>query len=308
MNRSDVMFPSGGESCAAWLYRPESGGPVPLVAMAHGFSCTRELRLDAYAERFCAAGLGALVFDYRYFGASGGLPRQLLDVPSQHADYVAAVAYARGLDWVDPDRLALFGCSFSGGHVLAVASQDPRIAAVVSQCPFTDSLASLAKLGPVNIAKATVAGLRDEFAALRGREPLYVAAVGEPGTFACMTTPDAKRGLEAITPPQTNWQNRVAARIGLRMTFYRPGRAAAKIACPVLFCICERDSVAPPGVTAKYAAAVPRGEIKRYPIGHFDVYIGEGFERAVTDQIEFLRRHLAPAAVVAGGAMPAHSG
>ena len=70
MNRLDVTFNSAGTDCAAWLYRPDGEGPHPLVVMAHGFSATRELRLDAYAERFCAAGLGALVFDYRHFGAS----------------------------------------------------------------------------------------------------------------------------------------------------------------------------------------------------------------------------------------------
>ena len=143
MNRSDVTFSSGRTDCAAWLYRPDGEGPVPLVVMAHGFSATREQRLDAYAERFCAAGFGALVFDYRYFGASGGLPRQLLDIRSQQDDYRAAVAYARRLDWVDPDRVALFGSSFSGAHVLSVAAGDPLIAAVVSQGLYSDSLASL---------------------------------------------------------------------------------------------------------------------------------------------------------------------
>src|SRR5438270_6659993 len=112
MPRTDVTFRSGGDECAAWLYRPDGAGRLPLVVMAHGFSATRELRLDAYAERFCAAGFGALLFDYRHFGASSGEPRQLLDISAQHADYRAAIAYARGLDWVDADRVALFGSSF----------------------------------------------------------------------------------------------------------------------------------------------------------------------------------------------------
>src|SRR5581483_4138351 len=70
MERTDVFFDSGGLRLAAWRYVPDGDGPHPIVVMAHGFSGTRELRLDAYAERFAAAGLGALVFDYRYFGAS----------------------------------------------------------------------------------------------------------------------------------------------------------------------------------------------------------------------------------------------
>jgi fermentation-respiration switch protein FrsA (DUF1100 family) len=292
VNRLDVTFQSSGTDCAGWLYRPDGDGPSPLVVMAHGFSGTRELRLDAYAERFVAAGLGALVFDYRYFGASAGEPRQLLDVRSQHADYHAAIAYARSLDWVDGDRIAAFGTSFSGGHVIAVAAQDPRIAAIVSQCPFTDPLASLPKLGPVNMVRGTVAGLRDMIGAAVGRPPHYIPAIGPPGSFAVMSTPDAEPGFRALIPAQTNWENRVAARIAVKIAVYQPGRQARNVSCPALFCICDGDTLAPAERSVKLVAAAPKAEIRRYPVGHFDVYVGEPWERAVTDQTEFLVRAL----------------
>jgi fermentation-respiration switch protein FrsA (DUF1100 family) len=266
-----------------------------MVAMAHGFSATREQRLDAYAERFCAAGIGVLLFDYRHFGASGGEPRQLLDIGRQQADFRAAVAYARAIDWVDPDRVALFGSSFSGGHVIAIAASDPRIAAVVSQCPFTDGLASLPALGVRNIARATVVGVRDQLSALVGRPPHYIPVVGPPGSFAVMSTPDSQPGFAALTPTDTGWVNRVAGRVALRVGLYRPGRAAAKVTCPILFCVCDGDAVAPANQTLKHASAAPRGEIKRYPVGHFEIYVGEPFEQAVADQTEFLVRALAPA-------------
>ncbi len=291
--RTDVTFHSGSDECAAWLYRPETTVLAPLIVMAHGFSATRELRLDAYAERFCAAGIGALVFDYRHFGASGGEPRQLLDISAQHADYRAALAYARTLDWVDPTRLALFGSSFSGGHVLAVAARDPQIAAVISQCPFTDGLATLPALGIGPVARLTVAGLRDMGRALRKAEPYYVPAAGPPDSNAVMTTPDSLTGMQALVPAEsTSWQNRVAARIALRVGIYRPGLAAGRLPCPALFCICDQDSLAPAARTATLAARGPRNEIKRYPVGHFEIYLGDAWEQAVTDQTEFLTRHL----------------
>src|ERR1035441_8186503 len=109
--------------------------------MAHGWTGVREQRLDAYAERFAAAGLAALVFDYRHFGASGGEPRQLLDIGRQLADWRAAIAYVRGLEGIDPERIALWGSSFSGGHVIELAARDHRIAAVVAQMPFVDGAA-----------------------------------------------------------------------------------------------------------------------------------------------------------------------
>jgi fermentation-respiration switch protein FrsA (DUF1100 family) len=292
MTRTDVAFTSAGVGCAAWLYRPHGGGPHPIVVMAHGFSGTRDQRLDAYAERFCAAGVAALVFDYRHFGASAGEPRQLLDIARQQADYRAAVAHVRSIDWVDPARVALFGSSFSGGHVLAVAARDSLVAAVVAQCPFTDGLATLGTLDAKSIARVTVAALGDQLGALAGRPPRYVPAVGPPGSFAFMTTPDSEPGFAGLTPAQTGWVNRVAARVGLRLATYRPGRAAARLACPVLFCICDQDAITPARQTLNYAAAVPRGEVKRYPVGHFEIYVGEPFEQAVADQTEFLTRTL----------------
>jgi fermentation-respiration switch protein FrsA (DUF1100 family) len=260
--------------------------------MAHGFSATRELRLDAYAERFCAAGIGALLFDYRHFGASGGEPRQLLDIGRQQADYHAAIAFARGLGWVDPGRVAVFGSSFSGGHVIEVAAADPRVAAVVSQCPFTDGLATLPALGAASVARLTREGIIDVLRAVRSRPPHYVAAAGAPGTTAVMTTPDALGGMEALVPTESRWENRVAARITLRVGIYRPGLAAARVACPALYCLCDDDLLAPAERSATLAGRGPRAEVKRYPVGHFDIYLGEPWERAVSDQTEFLRRTL----------------
>jgi hypothetical protein len=42
----------------------------------------------------------------------------------------------------------------------------------------------------------------------------------------------------------------------------------------------------------RYAEQAPRGEIKRYPVGHFDIYSGTAFELVVADQVDFLTRHL----------------
>jgi fermentation-respiration switch protein FrsA (DUF1100 family) len=253
--------------------------------------------LDAYATRFSTAGLGVLLFDYRHFGASPGEPRQLLDIARQHEDYRSAIAFARALPWVDPDRVALFGSSFSGGHVVQVAAGDPRIAAVVAQCPFQDGLVNLPALGVAHSLKLTAAGLRDQAGALLGRSPHYIPAVGLAGSSAVMTSPDAEPGMKALVPSDSTWVNRVAARVALRVGMYRPGRKAGRLRCPILYCLCDEDLVTPADVAAKCAAKAQLAEVKHYPIGHFDIYLGEPFERAVTDQTEFLTRTLRPTAV-----------
>ncbi len=284
--RIDVSFDSGGESCAAWLYRPPEA--TACVVIAHGWTGVREQRLDAFGERFADAGLAALVFDYRHFGASEGHPRQLLDISRQHADWRAAVAYARGLDGIDPDRIALWGSSFSGGHVIATAAADPRIAAVVAQVPFVDGLANVRRLPLRHQLQLTIAGLRDQLGALAGRPPYMLASVGPPGSTAVMNSPDAEPGFRALCPPGLQWPNQAAARIVLRTILYRPISKAADVRCPVLFAVGGDDVITPPDLAAKAAARMGRSELRTYPGGHFDLYVGEGFERVVADETEFL--------------------
>ena len=294
MQRSDITFESAGTRCAAWLYRPaeNGGGPTPCIILAHGFSAVRDQRLDAYAERFAQAGLTALVFDYRYFGDSDGEPRQLLDIRRQLEDWRAAIAYARTLEGVDPARIAIWGSSFSGGHVMTLAARDPALAAAVSQVAFADGLITLPSLGIGQALWLTREGLRDQVAALRGRPPHMIAAVGPPRSNSMMNTQTAEPGLQALTPPGSTWRNEVAARIALHVGSYRPARQAGKIRCPILFCVADNDDLTAPGLVLKAASKAPRAEVKRYPIGHFDIYVGEWFERAVADQTDFLKRHL----------------
>lgn len=292
MDRLDVRFASNGLQCSAWLYLPKGTKPAPVIVMAHGLGSVKGMRLDAFAERFCEAGYACLVFDYRHFGDSEGHPRQLLDVEKQLQDWKAAIAYARSRNDVDTRQVILWGTSFSGGHVLATAADDPSLAAVISQCPFTDGLASSMAMSPVTSLKVTALAVRDQIAAWLGRAPVMVASAGQPGETALMSAPDCAPGYLGLVPGdgKTTFQNRVAARIALQIIRYNPGRRTPKISAPVLFCVCATDTVAPPKQTLVHAKRAPRGEIKIYQDGHFDIYVGEAFERVVKDQINFLTR------------------
>jgi uncharacterized protein len=297
----DVRFESHGERCAAWHLTGEGDafvrdGRRPCVVMAHGFGGTRDGGLLPFAQRFAAAGLDAFLFDYRNFGDSTGEPRQLIDWRRHREDYRAAVAHARGLEGVDPDRVVLWGTSYSGGHVVAVAADDPRIVAVVAQTPATDGLAALVEVaryaGPVQPLRMTAVGARDAIGGLVGREPVRLPVVGPPGTLAAMSSPDAELGFLAIAGP--TFENAFCARALLGLVLNRPVTRAADLPCPILFQIADRDAICPPAAIEKAAwEATGRAEVRRYPLGHFDIYVGEGRERSIADQLYFLRRHLA---------------
>lgn len=288
----EVRFPSEGQMCAASLYRPLGVGPFPVIVMAHGLGGTRRMRLPAYAERFVTAGYACLIFDYRHFGESDGEPRQLLDIGKQLLDWQAAIEYARGLEDINPDQVVIWGTSFGGGHVIATAAKDGRLAAAIAQCPFTDGFASALTVDPITSLKLTAIALVDRIGSWFGAAPKLVSTAGRPGEVALMNAPDAFDGYLALAADGEPVKNQVAARFGLDIIRHFPGRMAGKITCPILFCVCETDSVAPAKATLRHAARAPHGEIKTYPDGHFDIYRGAAFERVVNDQLDFLSRTL----------------
>jgi dienelactone hydrolase len=294
VTRHDVAFESAGDNCAAWLFVPDGVERPPVVILGHGLGGTREMGLDAYAERFAQAGVAALAFTYRHFGDSGGRPRQLLSINRQLADWEAAIAHVKARRDVDGSRIAIWGSSFGGGHAIIIASRHPELRAAVAQCPFTDGLASARALGPVSTLQLLATSARDVLAKVMGRDPVLLTVAGAQGDKALMTAPDALPGYLALVPEGANFVNGVAARVAPMITWHRPGKKVKDVAMPILFCICDHDSVAPPEETIAYARTAPKGEIKTYDAGHFDIYLGEPFEAVVADQTEFLTRHLKP--------------
>lgn len=293
MERVDVTFQAAGDVCAAWLYEPGGEERCPAVVLAHGFTGTRRDRLGPFAERFAEAGIVALAFDYRGFGDSEGSPADVATMGPQLEDWAAALAFVRGLERVDADRVAVWGTSLGGGHALSMARRDERLAAAVCQVPFVDSVRQFPRLN--RRLQATMAGhaLLDLGRAALRRSPHTIPAVAPHGGVGFITAPGAQEGWLAVVAggEDSRWRNRAAARSVLARP-YRPARKAAEVACPVLFCVGDDDLVARPKVAVEAARQAPRGELRNYPIGHFDPYDGEPFERIVADQLEFLGRHL----------------
>lgn len=299
----EVFFDSGDVGLAADLYWPDGAADtVPCVVMGHGGSATKRLGLPAYARAFASLGMAVLAFDYRHFGASGGQPRQVIDVAEQQDDYRAAVRFARAHHGVDPERIALWGTSLSGGHVLAVAATDRRIAAVVSQVPVIDGWhrgRTLRERLDRDVTRRTVqftiAALRDLIRARRNQPPFLVPVVGAPGRVAVFTEPQARQAFEELGGEAVGWRNELAPRFFFALPRYRRG-TAERLHMPVLMCLADHDQQASSRYAARIAAEMPNVDIRRFPVGHFDVYL-EPMRAVITAvQADFLHRHLSGAA------------
>jgi pimeloyl-ACP methyl ester carboxylesterase len=294
VERAKVHFVSGDTQCAAWHYPGTNGA---CVIMAGGFAVTMGPGTERFAMRFNAAGFTVLAFDYRHLGDSGGQPRQIVRLREQLADWQAAIAFAPTLPGVDPTRVAIWGFSVSGGHVLRVAARNPKLAAAIAQTPNADGQAAARNATrhqrPLALLRFTNRAVLDALGGLVGRRPLLVALAGEPGTVALLTTSDAVNGGRALDPDNRypDWQQEVAARSALRVTFYRPGRYATRVRCPLLVVVCDQDQSALAGPALRAAKRAPAGELVRMPGGHYEPFLG-GHEHAAEAELAFLRRQL----------------
>ncbi len=288
-SRSD--FISGGVRCAADLYLPESKDSPPVIIMGNGFAAERSFALPAFAEYFAGQGMAVLHFDYRTFGDSDGEPRQLVNPRHHLDDWQAAINHVRSLQSLDNKKIALWGSSFSGGHVVVTAVTSPGITAIVSQVPFVDALESSREFSLGKIFSYTFQGLRDISRKLTGRSPHYIKVVGKHGESAFFTQPDSYDEYMSIIPKESSWENRIPARFFL-LPPYRPIKYAPKVSCPALVVIAEKENLISTAHQEKMAELLPKGEIIRYPIGHFEIYKGKDFERTVQSQTSFLKKYL----------------
>lgn len=267
--RRDITIVSSNNPLKGWLYQPESTGDVPVVIMAHGFSAVKEMGLDNYADVFVNAGLAVVVFDHPCFGSSGGTPRFEVNPERQLRAYRDAITWAQGVDGIDPNRIGLWGTSFSGGHVIVLAAIDKRISAVVSQVPY---LASPVSDIPDELATIL---LDDEAKVRKGEDPILipVATREVDGPGALSPDPDAWRFFQSWADRAPTWRNQVTLKSLARLIAYRPLERACEVQVPVLVVAARDDILAPHALAVEAHAAMPDNcELLSINCGHFDIY------------------------------------
>ena len=291
----DAPFQSAGECCAGTLYLPAGIPKPPVIIMAHGFAAIRAFRLPAFADLFARAGMAVFFFDYRTFGDSEGEPRHWVSPGRHRADWRAALTHVAGMDSIDPARIILWGTSYSGGHVLALAAERPPIAAVIAQLPHVSGFATMFNLSVADMLRAVGAGLSDLAGMAIGR-PHYSPVVGRTGTFAAMSSPGSWDGWFAMGTPdmaseKDHWENKVLSRAFLTLPWFSPTFSAHRISVPTLVIAGRNDTVTPPHAAERAAAKIPKGEFFWLPSNHFEPYVSPVFEENMRLQLDFLRRH-----------------
>jgi pimeloyl-ACP methyl ester carboxylesterase len=291
--RIDVEFVSLGATLRGWLFQPDVE-LAPTVIMAHGFSATRSMTIDKYAEAFYAAGFAVLLYDHRGFGASDGEPYRQVNPWVQTRGYLDAVAFASSLDGVDPERIAVWGDSLSAGAACVAASIDERIGAVVAQVPaFGASAPPADNDGTLFQAMRSMVLSPDVMSCggpVQGPMPVVSSdQVRQPSALKPLTA--YRWFVEHGGTLNSNWVNDVT----LSLDGWQPGLCAPHLRRPLLMLVSPQDEMA--RANPQVARAIfdsLRGSKEWYAIegGHFGLlyHPSELFSEARAVQLGFLRR------------------
>lgn len=298
--RRDVKFRSQGIDCAAWYYVPsglKASEKRPAIVMAHGFSGVKEMYLDNFASRFARAGFAVVVFDYRYFGGSGGEPRGQILWTDQVVDYRNAISWASLQPEVDAERIGVWGTSMSGGHVLYLAAFDRRIKTVVAQVPLTNVWSTYMAKWPAEQQAGFLGWLaqaRTERVKTGNIAELPVAApVDQPSFWPLQEWYDAFMDL---SKPAPSWRNSLVVESLDTHVLYEPVTNIARISpTPVLMIVASNDVITP---TAEAKAAFEQArEPKKLVVvegRHFEAYKGPKHEQFVAPAVDWFRQWLRP--------------
>jgi pimeloyl-ACP methyl ester carboxylesterase len=318
--------PIHSEFYDAWLYLPlasksSTNSKPPVIIMGPGLAAQKDFNgFTAYAERFVAEGWAVFLFDYRNFGRSEGRTRNLID-PIRHVqDYHAAVVHLVNTDLtekVDVTRMAFWGSSFSGGHVLVAASEfeaavkayplnyilnqrpenlnrtKPQLKAIFSQVPHLDPNAVIPTLDLVQVARGFALAIADWVGSWFGLT-VYIRVYGTPEQVAILNTPEATEyGRLVPEKPAGGWVNKAPARSIIYISRYRPLDYVASISTPVLMIAANNDTLCPISAVNEAEKLLSNGEVIKYDVGHFDFYEGKPhFAETLDQQIRFFHKHL----------------
>lgn len=296
-----IAFTSQGATLRGYMLSPaRADSRLPTVIMAHGTSATLQMVALEYARAFARAGLAVLIYDHRNFGVSDGEPRLEINPWIQCRGYLDALTHACTQDAVDPERIGLWGDSYSGGEVIVVSACDDRPKAVVAQCPVFGS--TLPPLGPSAEAFAAIRAtlLTGDVTGTAETTigPLPVVSHDQVGTPSLLAPIQAFRWfIDYGGRPGSGWINQASRVVPQTPVMYSPYLCTPFLQATTLLMVAPEDEM----IHADYDVARQAFELMPglkawYDIagGHFGLLYHPGalFSEAVSIQADFFCEHL----------------
>jgi len=220
----------------------------------------------------------------------------------QSGGYRDAVTFASTIEGHDPERIGVWGDSYSAGLVFLVAACDSRVRVVVAQCPTFG-----ADPPEVDPTRDMFEGIRETFESgdvSGGPEdktgPIPVVSSDQLGTPSLLKPIQAFRWfIDYGARHGSGWQNHATRIIPSNTAPYSPYLCAPYVTAPSLMMVAPADEMvgANPEVSRQAFDLLP-GEKDWYDLdgGHFGLlyHPGDLFDEASTVQAAYLTRHLLP--------------
>ena len=236
------------------------------------------------------------MFDHRNFGASDGEPRQEIDPWAQVHDYRHAITWAQTRSEIDPDRIGVWGTSYSGGHVLVVAAIDRRVKCVVAQVPLVSGYRNIQRLVRQDfMAPNRTAMEQDRAARYRGEPPAMVPVVdADPLAVSALPTPDSWEWFSETGKGRApTWRNEVTLRTVEMLMEYEPSAYVERVSpTPLLMVVAALDHLTPTDLALEaYQRAREPKKLVLLPDAHFDAYV-KAFDAASGAARDWFLEHL----------------
>ncbi|MDQ1465166.1 MAG: hypothetical protein QOC73_2107 [Actinomycetota bacterium] len=179
-----------GRTIPAFLYRPPGDGPFPVLLSIHGGPEAQERPIYMYGglyQYLLSHNVAILAPNVRGSTGYGATYQKLIHRDwggAELGDLEHAVRYLHELDWVDRDRIGVFGASFGGFATLLCVSRLPDLWAVAVDIVGPSNLVTLVRAVPPTWRRMTAGLIGDadtEADFLMSRSPVtYADAIKTP--------------------------------------------------------------------------------------------------------------------------------
>jgi uncharacterized protein len=270
--KTHFEFQSEGERLVGNLFLPERAKPAGVVVAVGPLTSVKEQAPGTYARAMAERGYAALAFDYRYFGESGGRPRQF-ENPAANIEDIQNAATAL----LDDERLKdlpVFGLGicFGAGPMARAVAEDPRFRAFAGVAGvYTDNAKTMARMGAAY--QATIdRGLAAERKWRERGEAETIPAVAADGGDVAMPLREAYEFYGTPRGQVPNYVNGYAVQSLAHSLPFDARGAADVLTVPVLIVHSEK-ALAPELAHAFYSAVnSPKQELWLQSQGQIDFY------------------------------------
>jgi uncharacterized protein len=270
--KTRFAFQSEGETLLGNLYLPESAKPAGIVVAVGPLTSVKEQAAGTYAQAMAERGYAGLAFDYRYFGESGGRPRQFENPEANIEDIKNAATALLADDRLTDLPLFGLGVCFGAGPMVRAVAEDRRFRAFAGVAGvFTDNAKSMARMGAAY--QATIdRGRAAERQWRETGEAETIPAVAPDGGDVAMPLREAFEFYGTPRGQVANYVNGYAVQSLAHSLPFDARGAADMIEAPVL--IVHSEKALTPDLAHAFFAAVksPKRELWLESQGQIDFY------------------------------------